>query len=550
MGTSRYSAYPELGLAVRHNEQQNTIGIFIPQGHFEITETSFMHTTQFEYDGNVGKLSAGAPVILNGGNFEQIVVRYGSSGTTGPANRTTYFIMGGPFRMLRFTPGAHTNTNNTAKVRLCAVNAIGGEYPEFYLSGIYRPDIALTGNDISAQGNPHCYTNGGKFNLIAGAGYDKIYGNITFKIDHSIIGEFYGGGINGSNPVGGSIDVTIDHSLVAKYCGGPKVGTMVTGKTVTTHATGTTFTRFYGGGNGGTSYYRWQRQDGNVALPASTANGWANYGYNTFNPLNSQLSNNTQYEGPDDDPLTPENRGYNALFEFECFVESNGLGENPTIRSYMHWAQFGTTSTGNITNNLNDCTIKKNFYGGGNLGNVSGSVSSTLTDCTVNGSVFGGGFSGKIEPFRIHDRTKTEFPYIDKAGIMHNGALYYVKDGVNDRYYTWTNDHSKISGNKPTNTPTFQGDDGKWYVYTTVPLEGLGAVSENTSLIITTTEGGTSTIGTEGDTTTGNVFGGGNESAVDGNTTVTLSGNVNVLGNVFGGGNKAVVGGSTDVKIE
>lgn len=533
---------PELGMAVRHNVNQNTIGIFVPQGHFEITETSFMHTTQFEYDAATGNGTGGcgtkipAPIILNGGHFEQIVARYG------PQNTTQYFLMGGHFRMLRFTPGAHTSTQQSAKIRLCAVNAIGGEYPEFYLSGIYRPDITPANN----QGNPHCYTNGGKFNLIAGAGYDKINGNITFKIDHSIIGEFYGGGINGSKPVGGNIDVTIDHSLVTKYCGGPKVGVMNSGKTVTTNATGTIFTRFYGGGNGGTSYYRWQRQDGNVALPASTADGWANYGYKSFNPLNSQLSNNKQYEGPEDDPQTPDNRGYNALFEFECFVESNGLGQNPTVRSYMHWAQFGTTSTGDITNNLNDCTIKENFYGGGNLGNVSGSVNSTLTDCTVYGSVFGGGFSGKIEPFRVHDRTKTEFPYIDKAGIMHNGALYYVQntDGT-DRYYTWSN----ASGHN-TNNPTFQGDDGKWYVYTTVSLEGLGAVSQNTSLIITTTENGTSTIGTEGDTTTGNVFGGGNESAVDGNTTVTLSGNVNVLGNVFGGGNKAVVGGSTDVKIE
>lgn len=546
---------PELGLAVRHNEQQNTIGIFVPQGHFEITETSYMHTTQFEYDAAVsGTGSCGtkipAPIILNGGHFEQIVVRYG------PQNNTQYFLMGGHFRMLRFTPGAHTNTKQTAKVRLCAVNAIGGDYPEFYLSGIYRPDI--TPESIAKQGNPHCYTNGGYFGLIAGAGYDKILGDITFKIDHSIIDEFYGGGINGSNPVGGSIDVTIDHSLVGKYCGGPKVGVMSAGKTVTTHATGTAFTQYYGGGNGGTSYYRWQRQDGNVALPASTAQGWANYGYKTFNPLNSQLSNNKQYEGPE----TDLNRGYNALFEFECFVESNGLGASPTVRSYMHWAQFGTTSTGNITNVLNKCIFENDFYGGGNLGNVSGSVTSTLTDCTVKGNAFGGGYSGKIEPFRIHDRTKTEFPYIDKAGIMHNGALYYYKNEDNtDRYYTWCYKNPTTGEIFPkgltfpstaptTNNPCFQDGDGKWYVLTTVSLEGLGAVSEYTSLTLD----GSTTVGTAEGTGvkegTGNVYGGGNESAVDGNSTVTLQGNTTVLGNVFGGGNNADVGGSSTVNIE
>jgi hypothetical protein len=537
---------PELGMAVRHNEQQNTIGIFIPQGHFEITETAFMHTTQFEYDSNIGKIES--PVILNGGNFEQIVVRYGSTSNTGPANKTSYFLLGGHFRLLRFTPGAHANTGNTARVRLCAVNAIGGEYPEFYLSGIYRPDITLSGTQIAAQGNPHCYINGGKFNLIAGAGYDKVYGNITFKIDHAYIGEFYGGGINGSNYVGGNIDVTIDHSFVTKYCGGPKVGKMVEGKTVTTNATGTKFIQYYGGGNGGTSYYRWKRQDGNAAMPASTADGWKNYGYGTFNPLNSQLNNNKQYEGPE----TDLNRGYNALFEFECFVESNGIGANPTLRSYMHWAQFGTTSTGNITNNLTDCIFENNFYGGGNLANVSGNVTSTLTNCTVNGNAFGGGYSGKIEPFRIHDRTKTEFPYIDKAGIMHNGALYYVKDGNDDRYYTWCYkdpttgkmypEGVTIPNTATTDNPTFQ-DKGKWYVLTTVSLEGLGAVSGNATLTLNGSTTGSTSVG-------GSVFGGGAESTVSGNTIVTLKGNTQVSGNVFGGGDNGIVTGSATVNIE
>lgn len=531
---------PELGMAVRHGVNQNTIGIFVPQGHFEITETSYMHTTQFEYDAAVsGTGSCGtkipAPIILNGGHFEQIVVRYG------PQNNTQYFLMGGHFRMLRFTPGAHTNTGQSAKVRLCAVNAIGGDYPEFYLSGIYRPDITPT--SVDKQGNPHCYTNGGKFGLVAGAGYDKILGSVYFKIDHSIINEFYGGGINGSKPVEGDIDVTINHSLVGKYCGGPKVGTMTAGKTVTTHATGTHFGRYYGGGNGGTSYYREQKQDGNTTLPNADSAGWANYGYKTFNPLNTRPGVTKSYEG------TGDNKGYHALFEFECFVESNGLGQSPTVRSYLHWAQFGTTSTGNITNELDSCIIDSNFYGGGNLGNVSGTVTSTLANTEVKGYVCGGGFSGKIEPFRIHDKSQTQFPYIDKAGIMQNpnGKFKYVtNDDGTDRWYTW----SDASGHN-TNNPTFQGDDGKWYCFTRVPLTGLGAVSGNVRLTLD----GNTTVGTETSpgvlkAGTGNVYGGGDDSAVNGNTEVFIKGNAHVLGNVYGGGNNGPVGGSSEVKIQ
>ena len=549
---------PELGMAVRHGVNQNTIGIFIPLGHFEITETSYMHTTQFEYD--AAKFGQGdsngqagtkvpAPVILNGGHFEQIVVRYG------PQNNTQYFIMGGHFRMLRFTPGAHTNTSQSAKVRLCAVNTMGGEYTEFYLSGIYRPDITPT--SVEAQGNPHCYTNGGNFGLIAGAGYDKILGSVYFKIDHSIIGEFYGGGINGSKPVGGNIDVTIDHSLVEKYCGGPKIGSMRVGNTntyntVTTRATGTIFGRYYGGGNGGTSYYREKKEDGNISFTnPSNLNYWNGHGYSVFNPLNTISGVNTQYQG------TGDNKGYHALFEFECFVESNGLGENPTIRSYLHWAQFGTTITGDVSNTLINCTVKKNFYGGGNLGNVNGNVTSTLTDCTVLGNVYGGGFSGKIEPFRIHDKNRAHFPYIDGAGLMQDGlnrlnSLEYI-----DREYTWCYRKSNTeflpkgvvipsTANTGANA-TFEYPEGsnKWYVLTTVSLEGLGAVSNNVTLSLE----GSTTVGTLGVSGTGNVFGGGDESEVNGSTLVKVLDRTKVLGNIYGGGNMGKIGGNTKVIV-
>ena len=535
---------PELGMAVRHNQNQHTIGIFIPQGHFEITETSWMHTTQFEYDFDGTKIEA--PVILNGGHFEQIVVRKGNN------NRTSYFLMGGHFRMLRFTPGRHTNKDSDSKkTRHCAVNAIGGDYPEFYLSGIYNLNVGVD-ND-----NPHCYTNGGKFGIIAGAGYEPINGNVTFKIDHSVIREFYGGGINGSKPITGSIDVTVNNSLVDKYCGGPKVGVMSDGKTVTTNATNTYFRRFYGGGNGGTSYYREQKQDGNVALPAATAAGWADYGYKTFNPLNT-LSVTKTYEGPN----TTLNRGYHALFEFECFVESNGLGGKPTVRSYIHWAQFGTTKTGNVTNILNDCIVENDFFGGGNLGNVEGTVTSTLTGCTVYGNAFGGGYSGNIEPFRIHDKSATVFPSIDLAGIMQNpkGKFEYVKNADNsDRYYTWCYKNAAgqmfpngvtIPSTATTNNPTFQNAaDGNWYVLTTVSLEGLGAVSQDATITLVNTTVGT-LVGSALKPGTGDVYGGGNESSVNGNATVNLEGTTTVRGNVFGGGNKASVVGNTNVNIQ
>ena len=489
----------ELGLAVRHDNKAYAIGVFVPQGHFEITETSFMHTTQFEYDGAKDeeyRAYGKSPMIINGGEFESFNVRYKN------AARTSYFLLGGNAWIHRFAPGAHPNTGNKPTNELCVVNAIGGEYPEFYLSGIFRPELGTT----NTQAPPHCYTNGGKFGIMAGAGYDKVKNGVTFKINHSLIGEFYGGGINGSNPIGGNIDVTIDNSRVRKYCGGPKVGDM-TGKTVTTNATNTTFGVYYGGGNGGNSYYRQLQRDGNFAT--SHIGTWTDqsYNWNGFKPL----------EVYDDGT---DNKGYHAEYEFEVFNESNGVTDEITQRGYINWVQFGITITGNVSNTLTDCTIENNFYGGGNLATVNGTVNSTLTNTTVNGSVFGAGYSAAIPTFQVHDKDNKTFPSIDFAGTITDGYIPYAPT-----VYEWTNDLDEGRDEAYMKAhPTYQ-KGGKWYCYTWNSLDNLGAVLNAVSLTV----GGTSHI-------VGNVYGGGDESKVNSNANVILQGSAIVDGSVFGAG--------------
>ena len=520
----------ELGLAVRHNNMAYAIGVFVPQGHFEMTETSFMHTTQFEFDGpkdDNNRVYGKSPMIINGGEYESFNVRYAN------AARTSYFLLGGNAWIHRFAPGAHPNTNNKPTNDLCVVNAIGGEYPEFYLSGIFRPELGTT----DTQAPPHCYTNGGKFGIMAGAGYDKVKNGVTFKINHSLIGEFYGGGINGSNPVGGNIDVTIDNSRVTKYCGGPKVGDM-TGKTVTTNATNTTFGVYYGGGNGGNSYYRQLQRDGNFGTTHIGTWTDENYNWNGFSPLGVK-DNGT------------DNKGYHAEYEFEVFNESNGVTDEITQRGYINWVQFGITITGNVTNNLSGCTIEGNFYGGGNLATVNGTVTSTLTNnTTVKGNAFGAGFSASIPKFSVHDKGTASFPSIDYAGTITDGSIDYKKEAAVVIEYEWTNDKNGKTDAQLNSDPTYK-KDGKWYCYTWNSLENLGAVLNAVSLTITD-----SYIGTVENINTGNVYGGGDASAVNNtnnpsiaSTTVTLSGATTVLGSVFGGGNEGLVSGSTTVNI-
>ena len=531
----------ELGLAIRTNNLSYAIGLMIPLGHFEITETAFMHTTQFEYDGVDDNSREGkSPVIINGGEHEMFTVRKHAS------NRTSYFLLGGNAWIHRFAPGAHPNTGDSPKIYLCPINVIGGEIKELYLSGLYRPELTAPAN----QGNPYCFIDGGKFGTVAGAGYDNIAGNVTFKIDHSLIEEFYGGGINGTNPIGGNIDVTINNSLVDKFCGGPKVGDM-TGKTVTTSATGTTFGVFYGGGNGGNSYYRQLRRDGDMT--SDHIGTWTNenYDWNVFAPL--EIYDDGSEPGFDKNKRDKktDNKGYHAEYEFEVFNQSNGLADEITQRGFIKWIQFGITTTGNVESTLNNCKVLGNFYGGGNLASVSGNVTSTLTNTQVNGNAFGAGYSAAIPTFQVHDKDNKTFPSINDAGVITDGYIPY-----DSKVFEWTNDLNGKTEAQRKADPTYQ-KDGKWYCYTWNSLENLGVVTGNVTLNI---EGNTLVMGivTENGrpVQSGGVFGGGDASGVDGNTQVNIDASSQKDGytyntyNVFGGGNKADVGGNVTVDIE
>ena len=565
---------PDITMAIRKHETNNNLNylgmrIICPQGHFEVTETSYMYITQFEYDKRDDNDYAKhvAPVILNGGEFFQLVSLEQTNNdiasppkilTSWTADRTSYFLMGGNLWMKAFTPGVHGN--GRASTRHCAVNAIGGEFSEFYLSGMFRTDF------YNKTDNPHAYLDGGKFGIVAGAGMESVGGkdetnggDVTFKINHSLIDEFYGGGINAQRPVTGNISVTIDNSKVAKYCGGPKLGDMSNTKTITTNATGTTFDEFYGGGNGGTNLLRDRQYDAKAGVGAPT------------------LDNHSHWDGDAKfTAFTPfsytEGKGYQAEYEFEMLPRTSG-NANVITRSYYYWASFAKTKVAPITNTITDCTFNGDFYGGGNLGAVESpasstnpAISSTLKGNTVvHGSAFGAGYTASATTFQVHDKSTVVYPYRDNAGFIHDGSLKH-----SPIQYTWIHEipaEWNVSPT-PTNNPTFTHGD-KTYCYTPVSLEGLGTVTGDVSLTI---EGNTVVMGKIVNVTkdidgnkvitygaqTGGVFGGGNSSGVVGNTTVIIntSGQQTTEGydynvyNVFGGGNKAEVQGNSIVTIK
>ena len=577
---------PELGLTMRHNKYAYAIGIFVPTGHFEITETSYMHTTQFEYmspNGSPEKVNYNhqQPLILNGGQFEQIVC-HGNKNNKPSIGNTRNIILGGHLWMLRFTPGSHSG--QYAYTRHCAVSVMGGDFPEFYLTGLYWIGVTTTN---AYDDNPHCYTNGGHFGIMAGAGMEAVKNSVYFEIDHSVIDEFYGGGINSNNSVGGDIHVTINNSIVNEiYCGGPKVGTC---GTVTTNATGTIFNKYFGGGNGGTNLYREGIADETPGdMPSASIWDGSPYKFGNFKPIS----------GSSDAATYNPKKGYHAEFEFEVFNQSNGINASAVARTYRHWAQFGLTETGNVSSTLDNCTVKQNFYGGGNLATVNGTVTSTLKGTTqVKGNAYGAGFSASVPSFAVHDRSTVSYPTRDASGVCHNGSLKHLTDTDPDdesektRYYTWCYKNpttgvvtpagvtipSSVSVTDNTDDkdytstkPVFQ-DNGKWYCLTKVSLEGLGVVTGDVTLNIegkAVVEGMVTQVDENGEVVTdaqgkpvivqsGGVYGGGDASGVVGNTTVVINApeqqtskgyDYNTY-NVFGGGNKAQVDGDSEVNI-
>ena len=502
----------EMGLAMKEDgsTQYYSLGCYRPLGHFEVTETSLIHFGQFEFSNK--NRTVYAPLILNGGIYDQYTKGTNNNAFSTADDKIDYIIIGGNVRMPSFTPGAHVNNNAKFPTRHCAVNVIGGSIDYLYLTGNYNEGVTPNAD------NPHCYIDGSHIKQVAAAGKEGINGDVYFKINHAKIWEFYGGSTmdmsTGDNfkIVKGNIDVTVNNSIVDKYCGGPKFGDMdyANSKTVTTNANNTTFGVYYGGGNGGTSYVQYAKTD--VTAAAS------GYNWNTSGDLNSYTAGKYRNRAT----------GYTANYDMEIINVSTGTNRGQAVfRTYFYAAQFSATNTGPITNNLTNCTVLTNFYGGGNLGGVKGSVTSSLTGTHVNGSAFGGGFSATIPDVTIYNRDK------EVATIDINTGIVTPQSGGTSTTYTWTNETSLGGQTLSTTNPAALNVDGKNYYYTEIPLVNLGQVTGEVTLTIN-----------EGTTVVGNVFGGGEMSGVGGNVEVNMMAGT-VVNDVYGGGALANTGSTT-----
>ena len=493
---------PGLGMAQKSTGGTGSynFGILIPKGWYESTNTSLLRFTQFEYE-NSARSTTDA-LIVQGGVMEQWV----SNNQKGTSNKIPYIHVGGNVWFKEFHTGCHQDKQ--IATMHSPISVTGGDYDEFYLTGLYRGDFN------NKEDNAECYINGGRFGTVCGAAMEGIgranggnnTGNINWLIQNADIREFYAGGINAAKPVTGNLSTTIVDSHVDLFCGGPKFGDMSANKTVVTNATGCTFGTFFGAGYGGNSYSRYA---------PSNQNSVTNINWNNWLRSNYSRSYDANYGG------------VSTRFSYQFLPMSDN--KTNVARILIDFVKFSLATTHDVSSTLTSCTITGNFYGGGSLGKASGPVTSTLTSCIVNGNVYGAGFSASLPTVEVDSiGFRTEPYYYDALGSYRTG----IKGQTTT--YTWQEGNS------------ISVDNTNHILYTTEDLGALGTVEGKVTLTVT----GDSRIGNApGDPNSGNVFGGGESGKVDDSTDVTLGGNTHVYGSVYGGGNLGEVTGDTKVTL-
>ena len=514
-----------VGMAAHVNGSTGFPGVPIwkVRGWFEMTETCVFYTSQCEIDsGNFNSTDDGNGNnrwIVNSGYFVQIVRSRATN-----CSKVSYIQMGGNVFVEEFYPGSHSDNDKTTTI--VPVNVTGGEIKECFMTGYSSKD-----NNAKAQGDDiYFWCAGGKIHKFLGAYVEtptpKNSGakvNMTAKIDHAIIGRYFGGGTSARASIGGNITTTINNSKVDFFCGGPEFSSATEAPVIVTNATNTIFGEYYGAGYGGTSItYARVGNNGSVDIK-SDATYPISFG-NVYKRLNKTSD------------------GIGTCYKFEYIYHS--YSRVAVARSYTGYAQFSLATTGNVTNNLTDCQVSKltagdtvsgegttgDFYGAGCQGKVSGTVNSTLTSCEVEGSAYGGGYKAVSNEVKVYTSTAPSYSVYKKEMAIFTDFGEFPAPET----FTWIAGTGDPSDSAKTLRTGMTQDE----------MNELGNVTGSISITI----GGDSKIGTGSGG--GSVYGGGNESKSLSNTTVNIEGNTEVFGNVFGGGNEGVVSGSAKVNIQ
>ena len=461
--------------------------------------------------------------------------------------------------------------------------------------------FVITGGEVNgwvAAGANGTRATGGR---LSGASYVYVGGNARIDSDGSVTpmnralgGNVFGGGC-GYSPASTSGQVTLgtnvviaDNAFVERgVYGGGSFGYCTTTQTSNLYITGGTIGGNVGGVNALVTSYDskgnpvYDDKEYNPNIVGGVFGGACqNKGGNVNIYMTGGVVNGGLYGGSNDSGTLSGNvnmkitggqigRISDAGVIASSNIHGGGYGEHTIISGNVD------ITLGSINQNTDGVSVYGDVYGGSALGNVNGTETNTTyhTNITLNkgvihGSIYGGALGQKSG---INGGANDIFANIYAPVVVNikggsvtnvfganniNGApqqsVTVNISGGNMNYVYGGGNLAPYSVSHLTNKAFPAVNVSNGLIRNAVYGGGLGEtaiVTGNPQIIMTGgTIGSTETI--DGNVTIlgGNIFGGGNEAPVHGNTNVVVTGG-EVKCNVYGGGNKAVVSGTSTVTI-
>lgn len=507
--------------------------------------------------------SSGSQTVINravGGNVFAAGCGYGTNSSSGQVTQGTNVVVADDAYVERgvYGGGSYGYTTNTSNIYITGGRiggVAGGVNGTSYSANI--PGGVYGGACQNQGGTVNIYMTGGEVNggLYGGSNNSgTISNNVTMKINGGQVGtsaksaNIHGGGYGKDTKVDGNVTLilgsnTTDPGVTVNgdVYGGSALGVVnnaSTDKTEVTLNCGTINGSLYGGGLGDATNAATVNGKVTVTTNGGRVTG-AVYGCNNVNgaPANTVTVNinNTAT------PLAGQEFALNAVYgggNKANYIYNVG----PVVNVYAGYVA-------NIFGGGNEATVAKtdvNIFGGHLLGNVYGggnkaNITTEGTDVDVTGGRIYNVFGGNNESGNITGEVHVDISDVTTLTAYGRTDIDYVYGGGNLASYTVST--------ASQNFPAVNMNAGlvRYAIYggglgTTAIVKGNPQVKMTGGSVgrVTTTEGVT--------TITGDIFGGGNAAAVEGNTSVVIT-NGEVKHNVYGGGNQANVTGKTNVVI-
>ena len=527
---------------------------------------------------NLADIYGDVTLTINGGTISNVYA--GSKGTSETAANingdVTLHIYGGQIGNAFGGSNIKGNITGAIKVDLdwtqsdCSqkrvYNIYGGSNLAEYnpTSSGDSPEVHIKHGTVSKNGTTEGNVFGGGYGSSAkviGSNPKVIVGDADTQPYAIVSGDVFGGGdLAEVNNGGTTLLLQGAHSSVSNFFGGGNKA-LVSGVTSVSIEGGTITQNAYGGGN--------EAKVGSTVVSMSGGSA-----VNVFGGGNKEGVNNTaQVSISDNGSISTGLYGgcnTSGTVQGKITVNADGgtVGTSNSARAYgLFGGGFGnsTATGGDIDVILNGTTVYGDVYGGSAEGNVNeGTTDLTkvwMKNGIVNGNIYGGGFGDNDQNALVNGNVLVQidngtvnvvnntvgggnvFGCNNKKGApqgtvqvdYNGGTVNNVYGGGNLAPYTYDGDYPQVNINNGTvSGSVFGGGLGSSATVTADPKVTIGDDTGTHKAIVT-----------------GNVYGGGDQAPVTGNTSVTYDDNnsSSQVTKLFGGGNQAGVSGTATVTL-